>query len=289
MMKANAKKFKRCFSTVLTLCLTFTLSALVASETKTVTVESLKDLPERLQHNRSLKKHFKKYTNEEDESPKFEVTIGYYFDQGQTNSTNQFEPFCKAIVPLNEKGEAHGTKLTFGKPHRVSKKTEYKNGKKHGVEQFVRRGRLLAEIPWVEGKIHGTKKKFYPAKEPIVRMTAEYKNDKQHGEVKNFTRDGKLISREHMKNGDRNGKRIIYYEETGNPKRIIEYKDSVPVGTVKEFFETGELKKTIAMENGRFHGPQVEYNKEGEVVDEEFYLNGTKVSKFEYNQAEKKQ
>ncbi len=226
------------------------------------------------------------------EGTKVKVKIGYHYSYGQgKDSTNEYEPHVASMVPLDEEGRPHGTKVVKSAPNSPmpARRIPYVHGKKHGVEKvFVDRHKLQAEIPWKKGKVDGVKKMYYPNSGKI-RSKTEYKNGQPHGTTKTLTREGKLMRKGKLVKGDRHGKMLDYWPETGTKRRVVLYDRGKVINTVTEYTKDGKLKREIPFKNNQRHGIEKVYNKDGKVKEKRYWYKGKRMTERTYEHKMKKE
>lgn len=245
-------------------------------------IESVDDAPRH--GKRAVKEALKKL----DDEHRLQVTIGQFFDQGHSTSTNEFEPYVASSVPVNKEGKKDGIELTYPAPRRPGglRSVTWVDGVKHGEEKVRdRKGNVIEVIPWVEGEIHGERKTFDA--EGNVLSVAHYDKGVQTGVSKAFDSEGNLIREVPYKDGEKHGKRIDYWAQNGEPKRIVPYRNGLAHGEVVEYHLNGKVKMKVNTIKGQLHGKQVRYSDEGKVITELYWWEGSMVSRseFEANQA----
>lgn len=100
---------------------------------------------------------------------------------------------------------------------------------------------VMGEENYVDGKLHGDYKTFYPTGEPTEITT--YKNGKLHGNYKKYSIKGFLYQDFNYANGKLNGMAIYYSRKTGDLIKKGPYKDDLRVGTWENYVD-GELVST---------------------------------------------
>jgi antitoxin component YwqK of YwqJK toxin-antitoxin module len=216
------------------------------------------------------------------EDYRVEIYLGFKFYPGQ----KRMEKWIKSIVPLNPAGRRDGVLRRYYRRW-IRRTVPYQNGVRDGVERgyFTEggaRGELKEEIPWVDGEVHGMKKKYFP--DGTVRTMVSYKNDKVHGPTYVYDEEGNLLRKTNYVNGERHGNRTDYWPN-GNPLRVIRYEHGEIEGTVKEFYEGGTLKKEIPIHNETRHGIMKVYDESGELEEETYWIDGDEVTKWAYEQS----
>lgn len=98
-------------------------------------------------------------------------------------------------------GEKEGDQLTYFLNGRLRFSETYSANKLHGkVMRWGNEGyTLLAELNYVEGKLHGEQKKWYPTGE--LHKLLQIRNGKEQGIQKAFRKNGALYANYEAKNG----------------------------------------------------------------------------------------
>lgn len=242
-------------------------------------VEAADELPGRLRG--SVSRYLK--NNPLPEGYKVKVNVGRYFDQGQTGSTEQYEPFVQSIVPVDPDGKEQGMMFVYEKNHRhLVEKVPYVDGERHGIAKRFGGRKLRAEIPWKHGVIEGVKKELYPDGKLLSKV--EMADGKAHGSTKTFSPEGELMRKGQMKNGKRHGTMIDYWPETGEPRRKVVYDMGEIAEDVIMYHENGNVQRVIPIEDNARQGVGKISNEQGEEIEKTYWVDGQRVSKFEYEQ-----
>lgn len=248
---------------------------------KNVIVESVDDAPKF--GSRIVEKRLKKL----DEDHKLQITIGRFFDQGHTTSSNEFEPYVAAAVPVNKEGERDGVQM-FHRPRSGSaeRSVVWADGVKQGPEKVYGRGGKVIEIkPWVDNKIHGEVKTF--DLEGNVLSVAHYEKGVQVGVSKSFDSEGRLLREVPYKDGEKHGKRVDYWPQTGEPKRVVPYRKGLAHGEVVEYHLNGEVKRRVNTIEGQLHGREEVFSDEGKLITVRYWWDGGMVSQSEFEAKQK--
>ncbi|HFS66937.1 MAG TPA: toxin-antitoxin system YwqK family antitoxin [Flavobacteriia bacterium] len=104
---------------------------------------------------------------------------------------------------------------------------------------------IMVEENYVNGKLDGEYKTFYPDGKPTV--IAHYKNDKLDGKYQRYSIKNKIYEDFTFKNGKRNGYAIFYNRLTGLKLEEGNYLNNKKVGLWK-FYIDGEEANTIDMD-----------------------------------------
>lgn len=220
---------------------------------------------------------------------KLRITVGRFFDQGQSNSSNDFEPYVKVLVPVDAKERAHGEEWFLEPRARGPYRTvEWKHGVKEGMERVYNdRPRFVREeVPWKNDQVHGTRKVF--DQEGNVLSESTYKRGKIVGSTKSYDSRGRLLREQPYKDGVKHGKRIDYWPQTGKPKRIVPYVEGQAHGEVIEYHLNEKVKRRVPTAEGQLHGKEEVFSDEGELLEVRYWLDGSLVSRAEFEAAQKK-
>ena len=193
------------------------------------------------------------------------------------------QAYPHAVVPLNEKGEPDGIERNYGvgtSGHTPARTVNWKNGKRHGEEKVHVGGKLKAVIPWVNDKVHGVRKTFYP--DGKVQVESTYKNGEANGPTRSFDPQGRLTREELRKNGKRHGTVRDFWPDTGKVKREIHYKMGSVIGVTKDYYADGRLKRELPFKRNAMHGIEIQYTPEGEVIRERYWRDGEVVTKEQF-------
>jgi antitoxin component YwqK of YwqJK toxin-antitoxin module len=221
------------------------------------------------------------------EGYRLQVTIDRFYDFGQTNSSNRFEPYVASYVPLNSQGNKDGQQCFLSQSNRVYRIVPWDNAVKNGTEQvFNEYPRYLTdEIPWKNGVLEGVLKTYYD--DGSLRSETPYVGGQPHGVVKSYAKDGKVTRKCTMKNGKRHGRLVDTWPQTGETRRIIRYDMGDVTGVVKEFHANGQLKRQIPFVNNVMHGEEKVYEEDGTPAPSRYWIGGDRVSKTEFELSKK--
>ncbi|MFO7870345.1 MAG: toxin-antitoxin system YwqK family antitoxin [Kiritimatiellia bacterium] len=251
-----------------------------------VTIKSIDDLPERClrtQRNRQrCARVLKEPLENLPEGYLLKVTIGSFFDQGQTDATGLFEPYVVRYVPVDPEGKENGTGKSFSQRGRMVQETPWKDGGKHGTEVFYNEWPryVTAKIPWENGVIQGVKKTFY--QDGTVQSETPYVDGEPHGLSKTYSQKGTVTRTCMLKNGQRDGELVDYWPRGGNKRRVVNYESGTVTGVVKKFYRNGQLKQAIPFVNDMMHGEEKRYTEEGEPEKSRYWWHGDMVTKTEF-------
>ena len=256
------------------------------NEIETKVVTKMEQVPARGRH------HFEraKVLENLEEGYKVKLEIGRYFDQGQTGSTNKFEPYVVSYVPVNPDGEEDGIQRCFSQRGKVVREVTWKDGVKNGPEKIYHsawpKHYERARIPWKNGVIEGTKKTFFEGGK--VKSETPYVDGKPHGVSKSYSKTGKVTRECTLKNGERHGKLIDYWPRTGEKRREITYDNGKVKGMVREYHRNGQLRRAVPFKDEAMHGVEKRYNEDGSERDPRYWINGNMVTKTEFELKYKK-
>lgn len=242
-------------------------------------VEGADELPARLQ--KAVSRYLK--DNPLPEGYKLQVEVGRYFDQGNLNSSEEYEPYVKSVVPIDPDGAEQGVMHVFERiRQKLAEKIPYEDGERHGTAKRFSDGKVRAEIPWKNGVIEGVKKEFYPDGEVLSEV--EMDDSKANGTTKTYSPEGELMREGQMKEGDRHGQMIDYWPETGEPRRKVVYDKGKIVDDVTMYHENGNVQRVIPIEDNVRQGVGKVCDEQGEETEKTYWVDGRRVSKFEYEQ-----
>ncbi len=175
-------------------------------------------------------------------------------------------------------GNLDGQQITFREDGSVNRESEYCDGIKHGL-QIVRdrKGEIMVEEPFVQGKLHGLRKdKFYG-----FELRGMYDMGVKVGEHYEIAVWSDNIRRVNYVNGKRHGKSVEFNKECGEGLANIEdeyFHDDLH-GTSREFYVNKEaLERRLKVEtqyaHGLRNGRHAEYDLNGELYLETAYSMG---------------
>ena len=98
-------------------------------------------------------------------------------------------------------GVLNGLVTEFSKREQVSRKTNYRDGLKHGRETVHEFGRMLEESYYENGQLEGTYFEYHA--NGNVKREIQYQNGLQHGIFKYFDQDGNLTLEYEYANGEK--------------------------------------------------------------------------------------
>ncbi len=249
-----------------------------ADEIETRVVTKLEETPKR--SHRQLKTPFEKLP----QGHKAKIEIGRYFDHGQTNSTNKFEPYVSSFVPLNADGKEHGEQVVINPRGRVVRRVQWKDGRKHGAERIFHavwpKYYEQARIPWDNGVIQGTKKTFF--EDGTLKSETPYAKGLPHGISKSFSKKGTVTRKCSLKQGVRDGKLTDYWPQTGKKRREIMYDMGKVEGVTREYHPNGQLRRAVPFKNDLMHGEEKRFAEDGTSERSRYWIKGDLVTKTEF-------
>ncbi len=213
---------------------------------------------------------------------RLQITIGHFFDTGQTHSTESQLPFVQALVPVNADGKPDGVESIYAPRQHLQQTITWKNGIRHGVQKLYNPwpSFVESEIPWENDQVHGLAKSFY--REGTLKSETPHVQGRAHGLVKSYAADGTVIRESTMKDGLRDGQLTDYWPETGQPRRRIVYALGKVQGTVREFHPNGQLKREVPFAEDLMHGEEKLFAEDGTPQRSRYWLHGDLVSKTEF-------
>jgi len=233
----------------------------------------------------SVKKVVERVCKENPASTRFRVRCG----TGTEGSTRWTYVYPQSVAPLDAEDRPHGSEWLAleGDPAIGSissfRLVPWKNGIRDGVEKEFSEGhpeaKLVGEVTWRNGKMHGARKAFFP--DGRLRSEIPYVDGVADGPARIWDAGGKLLSEGTMKAGKRHGPMTEYWPGTDQPQRIIHYKDDRIDGLVREFYQSGKLKRERSFRNESPHGEDRSFNENGEVASLRYWHDGDPVSKEE--------
>ncbi len=92
---------------------------------------------------------------------------------------------------MTDSTEQNGQLKRYGYEGHLTSIVNIQNGVKNGAEiWYDGRGRIIREVPYVNGRIHGTKKDFYPNGDVLGAIP--YKYGMKDGIAYSYNRDGSV-------------------------------------------------------------------------------------------------
>ncbi|MCF7851802.1 MAG: toxin-antitoxin system YwqK family antitoxin [Simkaniaceae bacterium] len=154
------------------------------------------------------------------------------------------------------KGLAVGTHYTYHDNGQQKAKTEFKDGKMHGICQiFSSKGEKIGEGKYIEG-------------DPVGKHYRMHEN-KQMAYLAEFDQEGQLL------------KPIVEYNEKGQLiARYTMTKDNLRDGSFQTWYDDGALQNDYVYQQGQFEGVQREYFSNGQLKREAYYQNNKKNGHF---------
>jgi len=147
----------------------------------------------------------------------------------------------------------------------IAEKSNYKNGKLHGVyKRYYKDGTLSSEASYKDGRSHGSYKSYN--KNGKLSSESNYKDNEFHGIHKNYYDNGVLRSESNYIHGKLDGLSKKYYEN-GVLETESHNKDGNPIGTLKWYFPNGKIQLENYFKGGKLVGWKL-YNEMGKVTEE---------------------
>ena len=143
-------------------------------------------------------------------------------------------------------------------------------------------GKLMKEIPYVNGKVNGMKKQYYESGQ--LQKETPIVNDEANGIQKVYYESGELQWETPWVDDEVNGIGKGYYE-SGELKMQTPFTNHKANGIRKEYYKSGELKGQTPFTNNEANGVSKTYYMNGRLMWEIPYTNGQKngVQKSYYN------
>ena len=145
-------------------------------------------------------------------------------EDGLVYNENTQNPFTGAIGDFHKNGQ-------------LETEGNYKDGKKHGLqEDFHKNGKLKFRGNYKNGKLHGLVEIFYAKGQ--LKLRENYKNGKHDGLSEQFDRNDNLWRRNY-KNGKLHGLNETYYKN-GQLMERGNYKNGKQDGISEKFYDDGQ-------------------------------------------------
>lgn len=187
--------------------------------------------------------------------------------------------YAQSMTPLGADGQPDGTELGWCDWYRAPvHMVPYKNGKRQGVEKLFTMEQepwLNAEIPWVEGRLHGVRKTYHRSGKTASEAT--YVNGELTGETRGFSPDGKLIRVAPYVKGKRHGEVTDYWPETGKVQQVVLYTNGQVNGVSHAWYANGQMKWERPFRNNRQHGIERCFDGQGKLEKTKYWVDGDEV------------
>ncbi|WCL47621.1 LIC20035 family adhesin [Leptospira sp. GIMC2001] len=124
----------------------------------------------------------------------------------------------------------------------------YENGKRVGVwkRPNAETGKIIAEIPYTDGKRQGTMK-TYGENGQLISET-EYVDDKMHGSYYlKAAKDGNFLEKGQYKEGEKHGLWTTFHFGKGTIKQLSNYQNGALNGEEKNFYDDGKTVSSMGM------------------------------------------
>ena len=186
-----------------------------------------------------------------------------------------------SAVPLDDQGKPDGVEIFF-EAHLwdVGRTVPWSHGRRQGEEFVYQKKVVTAIIPWIDDRISGIRRTFYPTGKPMSETT--FVNGEANGPSRSYDAEGRLLQEVNIKSGKREGEAKDYWPETGKVRRQIIYAMSQVVGVTREFDPEGKLRREIPFKANAMHGVETVYAPDGKVSQKRYWLNGEEVSEGEF-------
>ena len=184
------------------------------------------------------------------------------------------QAYPHAVVALNDKGEPDGIERFFDVHSgcRLYRTVNWKDGRRHGEERLLAGNQVRAIVPWVDDKIRGVKKRFYP--DGTLQLEATYRDGVAEGPTRSYDPKGNLTREESNKDGKRHGMVTDYWPETGKVQRQIQYDMGKVVGIARDYYANGQLKRELPFKDNAMHGVEIQYEADGREARRRHWLEG---------------
>lgn len=136
------------------------------------------------------------------------------------------------------------------------------NGCDNSNRSYHSNGNIKDEIPYVDGKIEGVRKKYYENGQ--LEKEIEYRGGIPNGKYKEYSREGGAVVKSILINGLQDGEVVTYYE-SGEVKSKYYMKNGLSHGDFYSYHINGIMKMHAIRDNDvtvYYH----EYNEQGELI-----------------------
>ncbi|WP_243718092.1 toxin-antitoxin system YwqK family antitoxin [Pedobacter changchengzhani] len=179
-------------------------------------------------------------------------------------------------------GKITGDAFWYSTAGNVECKLRYKNGVRNGLkENYDRDGKVWLRQEFINGKQDGINEMYSGGQ---LSNKSEYKNNKKDGPQYSYSGD-KVITETNYKDGLRDGLSKTYGLD-GKVITEINYKADKQDG-LTTMFAMGNKTMDFMFVDGKKHGIGHMYKPNGSVVFTNYFINGEKVSKDEYDKYRK--
>ena len=192
----------------------------------------------------------------------------------------------KYKIPLDEKsfalydirnGMITGDAFWYTNGGRLEAKLFYKRGVRNGLkDNYDNNGKVWLRQAYKDGRQHGISEMYTGGK---LSNKSEYKNGKKTGTQYTYS-SGKLLSETNYLNGLKDGLSKTYMLD-GTPITEINYKADKQDG-LTTMYAMGNKTMDFIFVNGLKHGVSHMYKLDGSVIFTNYFLNGEKVSKDDF-------
>lgn len=223
------------------------------------------------------------------EATRLRVCIG----QATEGSSRWTYWYPREVTPLDDGNNPHGIQWLMINNDAASgqmlayRLIPWEHGVKQGVEKEFKADKLVAEVPWKNGRMHGKRRVYFP--DGKVKSETSYVDGLAEGPSRIWDENGKLLSESAMKAGKRHGAMTEYWPGTDVPQRVIQYKNDRIHGAVREFYSSGKLKRERDFLNEAAHGEDRYFDENGKLANLSYWFDGVPVSKEEFKNRSKAQ
>lgn len=202
--------------------------------------------------------------------------------------------YALVMTPLNPAGKPDGTEIhNWNWYQGPSRTVVYKDGLKHGVEKKYARAQKydvklkrnvdlnvpVALIPWVKGKIHGTKRILHPNGQTSSEI--QYEQGIPKGVSRTFDDKGKVTKVIPYAEGKMHGE-VRDFWSNGKTKRLVRFKKGKVDGLASEYYLSGQVKWERPFKNNLQHGVEKHFEADGKLHRIKYWIVGEEVSKTKY-------
>lgn len=174
-------------------------------------------------------------------------------------------------------GKISGDAFWYSPAGNIECKLRYRNGVRNGLkENYDKHGKVWLLQEYKDGKQHGLNEMYSGGQ---LSNKSEYENGKKAGTQYTYS-SGKLLTEVNYLNDLREGLSKTYMLD-GTPITEINYTADKQNG-LTTMYAMGYKSMDFIFENGLKHGISHMYKPDGGIIFTNYYLNGEKVSKEEF-------
>ena len=101
---------------------------------------------------------------------------------------------------MTDSTEQNGQLKKYGYEGHLTSVVNIRDGVKDGMEiWYDTKGRVIRNVPYINGRIHGTLKEFYPNGDTLATMS--YQNGMKNGQAFSYNKDGSVHRKVIFQNG----------------------------------------------------------------------------------------